>query len=289
MQAGREKIINWILFTGLSFIWGSSFILMKEGMKTLTAYQVASIRILSAGLVLLPFAIRQFRKIPPDKWGLIFLSGLLGSFFPAYLFCIAETKIDSSLASFFNALTPIFTLILGILFFKNKFRQNQWPGVLIGFAGMLLLFIGRGTDTSYVSYSFYVLIATLCYAVNANMVSWYLKEVGSVNIAALAFGSLIIPSFLILFITGFFDLPLDKTAILMSSGAGIVLGVLGTAIASILFYALLKKAGVLFTSMVTYGIPFVALFWGLIAGENINFWQLLGLSIILSGVYITNK
>jgi drug/metabolite transporter (DMT)-like permease len=250
---------------------------------------VASIRILSAGIILLPVAIRQFRKIPPDKWALIFISGLLGSFFPAYLFCIAETKIDSSLASFFNALTPIFTLLLGILFFKNNFRRNQWPGVLIGFAGMALLFAGKGADLSTISYSSFVLFATLCYAVNANMVSWYLKDVGSVNIAAMAFGLLIIPSFLILFITGFFDLPLDKTAILMSSGAGIVLGVLGTAIASILFYALLKRAGVLFTSMVTYGIPFVALFWGLIAGENINIWQVIGLGIILSGVYLTNR
>ena len=110
-----------MLFIALSFIWGSSFILMKEGLKALTAYQVAALRIGSAGLVLLPVAFRQLKVIPPGKLGYIILSGLLGSFIPAFLYCIAETKIDSSLAAFLNALTPISTIVIGVLFLKASF------------------------------------------------------------------------------------------------------------------------------------------------------------------------
>ena len=74
---------------------------------------------LFAGLVLLPFAIKAFRKIPKDKMGIVIVSGLIGNFIPAYLFCIAETKIDSSLAGILNALTPIFTLLIAASVFKN--------------------------------------------------------------------------------------------------------------------------------------------------------------------------
>lgn len=116
----RDKLINWGIFFILSVIWGSSFILMKEGMHVLSPYQVASIRILSAGLILTPFALKALKQIPQNKWLLVILSGLLGNFFPAYLFCIAETEIDSSLAGILNALTPMFTILVGISFFQLK-------------------------------------------------------------------------------------------------------------------------------------------------------------------------
>src|SRR6185503_18929003 len=100
----------------------------------LTPYQVATLRILSAGLVLIPVAIKHLKKIPPHKLGYVLLSGLLGSFIPAFLFCLAETKIDSSLAGFLNALTPIFTIVIGMLFFQQVFQSHKLAGVLTGLA-----------------------------------------------------------------------------------------------------------------------------------------------------------
>src|SRR5687768_5602399 len=100
MVQKSDAMLKWLLFFALTVIWGSAFILMKEGMKALTPYQVASIRMVSAGIVLLPVGIKNFRQIPKEKIGWIFLSGMLGNFIPAFLFCIAETRITSSLAGF---------------------------------------------------------------------------------------------------------------------------------------------------------------------------------------------
>jgi drug/metabolite transporter (DMT)-like permease len=263
---------------------------MKEGMKSLTPYQVAALRIFSAGLVLIPVAIRHFKKIPSNKLGYVLLSGLLGSFFPAFLFCLAETKIDSSLAGFLNALTPIFTIIIGMLFFQQVFQRHKFAGVLIGLAGMLLLLLAKGSvNMQYLSYASFALVATIFYGLNINLVSRHLAGTGSMAVGSVSFVLLLVPCGIILWLTGYFDLPLLRKDMLQATGASALLGLMGTALSTILFYVLLKRAGGLFASMVTYGIPFVALLWGLLAGERINGWQVVGLAVILCGVYITTR
>jgi len=288
----REKLINWILFIILSMIWGSSFILMKLGIDKLNAYEVASLRILSAGLVLVPFAYKAIKTIPRDKIWYAILSGILGSFLPAYLFCIAETKIDSSLAGILNALTPLFTIVIGVSFFHLKASRNKWLGVIIGFVGLILLPFAsnKGIVLKEFYYSLFVLVATILYGVNVNMVGTHLRSVNSTNIAALAFVFLMIPSAIILFAAGYTNHSnLGTNEMLQATAASAVLGILGTAVASILFYVLLKRAGALFASTVTYGIPFVAIFWGLLDHESITIWQVGCLAIILGGVYIANR
>ena len=283
------KIINWVLFLSLCLIWGSSFILMKEGMLVLTPYQVAAIRIFSAGIVLLPFASKALRQVPKDKLLIVIVSGLLGSFFPAFLFCIAETKIDSSLAGILNALTPLFTIVIGIFFFALKAGQQKITGVVVGFIGLLLLFTSNGhLETKNFGYTFLVLVATLMYGINVNLIGRYTKDIGSFNIATIAFSFLTIPCIIILFFTGFFKLNLGGAGVLWSTLASAVLGIMGTAVASIMFYMLLKRAGALFASMVTYGIPVVAVAWGVFYGEKIAIMQVMSMLIILLGVYLAN-
>lgn len=296
MENKNSKLIPWLLFALLSLIWGSSFILMKRGLftangtPTLSAYQVAALRMLSAGVVLLPVAFMHIRKIPRTKTGWIVLSGLLGSFFPAFLFCIAETKIDSSLAGFLNALTPIFTIVVGVLFFQSVIQKQKILGVGIAFAGMVLLFLSNpNINLQYLWYAGFVLLATILYGFNVNIASNHLRDIPSTVIAAIAFGSLVPLSLVVLYVTGYFDLPLSNQELLVSTGASTILGVFGTALATILFYILLKRAGAIFASMVTYGIPFIALAWGLADGESIHGLQVAGLTIILLGVYKANK
>ena len=263
---------------------------MKIGMEVLSPYQVASIRMLSSGVILIPFALPAIKKIPRNKIATVILSGLLGSFFPAYLFCLAETKIDSSLAGILNALTPLFTIILGALFFEVKVSAQRYIGVTIGFIGLCLLFISKGNiSLSYLAFAGMVILATLFYGINVNIIGKYMKQIGSLNIASMAFSFLIFPSLIILFATGYFQYPLIQKVYFTSTIASIVLGVFGTAIASILFYVLVKRAGGLFASTVTYGIPFVAVMWGLMSGERITLLQVGCLAIILAGVYVANK
>lgn len=290
MSGYRGTFINWIIFVGLCIIWGSSFILIKEGIAHLSAYQVATIRILSAGLVLLPVAIRQWKNIPAKKLGYVFLSGVIGSFFPAYLFCLAETRIDSSLAGFLNSLTPVFTIFIGLLFFGQVFQLHKLAGVFIAISGMLVLLFAKGNvNWQFFSYASFALVATILYGLNINLVGRHLHDTPSLAVVAVSFALLLVPCFIILWATGYFSLPLTQRQVLFSSSASTLLGIMGTAVATILFYVLIKRSGGLFASMVTYGIPFIALTWGLLDGETVNSWQVLALGVILAGVYVTTK
>ena len=290
MSAQRGNFINWSLFAILSIVWGSSFILMKVSLRTLVPYQVASVRMISGCLVLLPIAVSQFKKIPAGKLGFVILSGFLGSFIPSFLFCYAISHIDSSLAGFLNTLTPIITITTGVIIFHTTIPRNKIIGITVGFVGMLILFFSKGTaDLKNIGFSFFVLLAVISYAININMVNRHLHDISSTNIAAVSFVPIMIPSLIILWVSGYFNLPLTQTETLLATGAAAFLGIMSTAIASILFYVLLKRAGAIFASTVTYGIPFIALFWGILDGELINTWQLLGLMIILGGVYLTNR
>lgn len=285
-----NKFINWAIFCILSIVWGSSFILMKEGLTVLSAYQVASLRMLFSGLVLLPFAFSAFKKIPKEKMGIVFLSGFLGNFIPAYLFCIAETNIDSSLAGILNSLTPLFTIVVGLSFFKTTINKQKMIGVIIGFIGLCLLFAaGKNISFQNLSFASLVLIATFFYGLNVNVVGKFLKNIRSIDIVSVAFAFLIIPSAFILYLTGYFSMPFNNLDFQQASIAGIVLGVVGTSIASILFYMLIKRSTIIFASMVTYGIPVIAVAWGVYFGESISILQIGSLFIILTGVYIVNK
>jgi drug/metabolite transporter (DMT)-like permease len=287
----NKGILNWFIFILLSFIWGSSFIMMKEGLAYLSAFQVASLRIIFSGIVLLPAAVKHFKSIPKDKVLIIFLSGVLGSLLPAYLFCVAELGIDGALAGTLNSLTPIFVIITGALFFKSKTAANKILGICIAFTGSILLLLSKGHmhESQNLVYVSYVVLATIFYGFNVNMVYKYLKDIGSIQIASVALTLNAIPALVVLYFTGYFNLPLSDSGILYSTGHAALLGILGTAIASILFYKLVKSAGAVFASMVTYGIPIIANCWGIISGEEVGLKQFGCLALILAGVYLANR
>lgn len=287
----KQGLLNWLIFFLLSLIWGSSFVLMKEGLVSLTAYQVASLRIVFSGLVLLPTAIKYFRHIPKNKLVIIILSGVLGSLLPAYLFCIAEEGIDSALAGTLNSLTPIFVIVTGALFFKSKTTFNKVLGILISFTGSILLLFSKGhmQESQNLMYVSFVVLATIFYGINVNMVHRYLKNIASLQIAAVALTINAIPALLVLIFTGYFNLNFADKGIQLSTAASAVLGVMGTALASVIFYMLVKRAGAVFASTVTYGIPVVAIIWGIIYKEEVGWKQVACLMLILLGVYFANR
>ncbi|PZR22571.1 MAG: hypothetical protein DI535_25800 [Citrobacter freundii] len=281
------KLLSWILFILLCLIWGSSFILMKEGSIVLTPAQIASLRIFSAGLVFVPFAVYHIRFIPKKKMGLIILTGLFGNLLPAFLFAAAIVKLDSSLEGILNSLTPICMVIIGIVFFRDKIEWQKILGVVIGFAGLCLLaFSRKDIDLDNIGYAALVVVATLCYGFNVNLVGHYLNDIKPVHMASVSLSFMAIPAGIVLWLQGFGDLDFSYQPVQWSILNVVVLGMVGSAFATVLFYALVQKAGPLFASLVTYGIPFVALFWGTLVGETVTLKDIGCLLLILVGVFL---
>ena len=262
--------------------------------------QIASLRIFSAGIVLLPFAVFHIFKIPAGKLHLVILSAVCGNLVPAYLFAGAIAKnIDSSLAGILNSLTPICVVVIGLLFFKLKISNRKVLGVLIGFAGLCLLTLSgkKGISFENLEYALWILVGTLLYGVNINIVSHYLKEVNPIHLATVSLSFMILPTALVLWQQDFFVLFSSEfnlnfnepSAVRWPIIASVILGVVASAIATVLFYMLVKKAGGLFASLVTYGVPFIAIAWGFIFGENVTALQIGCLGIILGGVYLANR
>lgn len=285
----KGKLGNWLLFIVLSFIWGSSFILMKVGKEALNGFQIGSIRIFAAGLVFLPFAVVHVSQIPRRRIPLIILSGLLGNLFPAFLFAIAIEKIDSALEGILNSLTPLFVILIGIVFFKARVQRNKILGVLIGFAGLVILTLASGINGTNLGYALLVVLATVLYGLNVNIVSYYLKDLPPLKMASVSLACIALPALAVLWYQDVFYIARYDEAARWPILASAVLGIVGSALATMLFYMLIKRAGGLFASLVTYGIPVVAIFWGLLSHEEISLIQVTGLAVILSGVYLTNK
>jgi len=287
---------KWVLFILLCFIWGSSFVLMKLGMFTtdgstvLSAWQVAALRIFTSGMVLLPFAFKSWKRIAHNARAIVLVSGWLGSFIPAILFCLAESKIDSALAGTLNALTPLSTLFMGWLLYRLPVAKSKLLGIFVGLTGCILLFLQKAFDTAYhPGWAGLVVVATFCYGWNVQLVRQKLSGISSLDIATIAFSGMIPFSLILLMITGYFSLPLQEVVYARATIAASILGVVGTALATIIFYRIVKISGTLFASLVTYGIPFVAIGWGIVYGEKITITQVAALAIILGGVYLTNK
>lgn len=263
--------------------------LMKLGLVSLNPYEVAGLRLLSAGLVLLPFFPKAWKKTNRATKIYSVLIGLMGSFIPGILFCIAQTSLNSSYAAILNATTPLFVMIVGYLFFKTTISWVQFFGIVVGFLGVVVLFAHQlGVTAGGFPYKvFLVLLATIMYGINVNVANRYLKFAGPLEVASLSLVLLTPVDLVMLQYQGFFSHIQTSPAFFQSVAAVMFLGIAGTAFATWLFYVLMKRSGPLFSSMVTYGLPFVAIGWGLLAGETVNRYYLGGLTLILMGVYLT--
>ncbi len=284
--------LKWIFLVVLSIVWGSSFILIKKGLIGLTAYQLGSLRIICTTLFLFMVGGKHVVKIKKEHIKPIVYSAFLGTFFPVYLFALAETEVDSAIVSILNSLTPINALLIGYFVFKISFRGNQLLGILVGLSGTAML-IGSGATVNPnqdYSYSIFVLLASLCYAFNVNIIKKYLQNLNAMSIALGNFLVISIPALCILIATGFFNKEtLQATIVQESIGYVILLSVFGTGIAKVMYNRLVQISTPIFSTSVTYTIPIVALFWGMLDNERLVFTQLFAAGIILVGVYLTNR
>lgn len=264
---------------------------MKKALVGLTPVQVGALRILIAGLFLLAIGFKSLKQIKKKHYKYILYTALLGTFFPVFLFAFAVNDIDSSIASILNSLTPFNTFLFGVFAFGVTFKRAQLIGITIGLIGTIVLIVEGASLNPNQNYWFtlLVVIASIGYALNVNIVKKYLSDISALSIVAGNFLLLVLPALIVLYFTGFFSnltfSPSQNTAF----GYLVVLSVFGTGIAKVFYNKMVHLASPIFASSVTYLIPIVAVFWGILDGEELSILQLIAGFVILFGVYLVNK
>ena len=284
----NNKPVNPYVFLGiLAIIWGSSFILMKEGLKHFSSYQVAAMRISFAGIALLPFV--KWRKVVIKAGDLKYfiISGILGSAIPAFLFTAAQTKISSSLAGAINGLTPLVALLVAVVFVGVKFNKLKVYGVIVGLLGAFFLIVGQELNFD-IKYTSLAVLAAVCYGINVNIIKQKLNDYPPRLVAALPLAIISIIGAGVMLYLGF-DISWDQEQDIKSLVAIVILAVVGTSLSLVMFNRLIQQTNTVFATSVTYLIPIVALFWGFLANETISSNQMIGLGFILIAIWLIRK
>lgn len=290
--------LKWIYLVILSVIWGSSFILIKKGLNGLNEYQLGALRIVLSSLILFAIGYKSLRKIKRHHWKWIAISGFVSSFFPPFLFAIAQTRIDSGITSILNSIVPLNTIIVGALFFAIGVSKRQVAGVLLGLLGTVLLIAGgwwsanggpRFSLLADAGYSLLVILATIGYAFNTNIIKKHLNEISALAVTTGSFIFIFIPALVILLFSGFPGQIASDPQMQMASVYVLLLAVFGTAVAKVAYNRLVQISSPVFASSVTYTMPLVAVAWGLIDGEQYGWIQFIAAAIVLAGVYLGNS
>jgi drug/metabolite transporter (DMT)-like permease len=293
-----DKTLILILIGVLSLIWGSSYILMTIGLKSFTPYEVSALRYVFALLAIAPFAFKKLSQISRSDWPWIMVVTFVGTAFPGVVYPTAVQYVDSSVIGIINALTPLFTLCIGLAIFRLRLTLFKGLGVLLGLLGATLLILAgspSGSDTT-VSYALLAVLAPLCYGISTNVIKSKLGHLNPLAITMAMFIQLGLLSVLFLACSPHWLLPMgelsngiDSTMHLQSIAAMVVLGGLGTSLALFLFYNLIQRTSAVAASTVTYMMPLVALFWGKMAGELIDGWHAVGVICIFAGIFLVNR
>ena len=286
----ENKNLKWIYLLILSFVCGSSYILIKKALIGLSPLQVGSLRTIISTVLLLAIGYSSLKSIPRDKWKWILITGLV-SFIPPFLFAYAQTEIDSALAAILNSLTPLATLLIGVGFYRFKIDSKQISGVIIGLIGsVLLMYQGSVINPDQnLLYVFFIIFASVLYAVQVNLLKVHLQDVSAVAITVGNFIFIFPLAVVIFLMSDYKQIDINDEDVKVALFCLLILSIIGTVFAKILFNKFVQIASPVFASSVTYTLPIVALFWGLIDGEVFTLNQFFATVIILIGVYLANK
>ena len=288
----NKNLVAWTLLILLAIIWGSSPILIKKALIKLDPFEIGALRLTLASFVLFPFLAKNLKEIKRKDYLILFISGIVGNLLPYFLYPIAQTKIDSATSGVLTSLTPFFALIIGVLFYKLKATKNNIIGLIVGFLGtsLLILFSNESDGFSVDLFGLFVVAATLLYGINLNLVKYHLNHLKPITITSFSIVSILpITVYILFYSTPFLSHLNNFNNYSLEFGYVFILGVLGTSIATIVFYNLIKIKDTVFASMVTYLMPIVAIIFGVLDGEIINAIQLFGMALIMGGVFINSK
>ena len=284
-------LYSWLLLLFLSLMWGSSYILIKKSLDIFTPLQVGALRLSISGLAFLPYFLLKWKRVDWSKFNWLLLVGITGTGLPSILFPLAQTHISSSVTGILNSMTPLFTMLIGILAFKAPMIWAKALGVLLGLLGALLLIMGgsEGEFGGHVGYGLYIVLATLCYATSTNTVAFKLKDTSSIVISGVSFTLVGIPAIILAYLLGVPEVISSHPEAWTGLGYVTILALGSTVLASVLFFHLIQIMGPIPSSMVSYIVPIVALMWGFMDGEFIGLIHIMGMALIFIGVYLSRR
>lgn len=265
---------------------------MKKGLVALSPVEVAALRITVAGMLVLPIALIKLREVKREHLPKLLFSGLLGVFIPAFLFTTAQQHIDSSVAGILNTLSPLWTLIMGVVFYRQIFRRPAVIGILVGLTGTVMLMLSRsgGSVTGFNAYGLLIVVACAFYGLNLNFVKFNITNLGSLAITSVSIALIGPLGALVLFgLTDFVHTLETVPGAWTAAGYVALLALMSTAIAGLIFNKLVRITTPIYASMVTYIMPLVSVMWGVLDGEHLYVSHFVGMAAILGGVYLANR
>ncbi len=291
----NETLKNWGMLILLALVWGSSFILIKRGLEVFSPGEVGAYRIVAAASFLLPLSLPRLKNLNKHQIFYLVIVGLVGSFIPAFLFAKAQTQLSSSLTGVLNALTPLAVVMIGALFFGSKITKRNGIGLAIAFIGVFILVVvkeGSGLEafSGINAYALFVILACICYGFNLNIIKYKFVTLKPIQITAISL-LMVLPAALIFLLVGtdFSYKVANVPGALKALGYVTLLGVMGTALALILFNVMVKRVTPVFASSVTYLIPIVAIMWGVLDGEVLLWGHYIGIVAVILGVWYGNR
>ncbi|WP_035322671.1 DMT family transporter [Peribacillus kribbensis] len=269
----------------LAALWGASFLFIRVASPELGPFLTVELRVALAAAALLIYAVFikytfSFRA----HWKKYIMVGLLNAAVPFAFITGAELHLTASMASIINATTPMFTAAAAWVWFKTRLSMQKFIGMLIGIAGVVIL-VGWSTgktDGAFMLSALYSLLAALFYGIAGNYIAKNFKEVKPMD---LAIGQQIGASIVMLPFT-LFTLPrsLPSVPALLSV---LVLAVLCTSLAYLLYFYLMGKSGALKTASVTFLVPIFGVGWGaLFLKETIRANTIFGMLVIFAGILL---
>lgn len=281
----------WGMLVALAVVWGSSYMLMKKGLVAFSPVEVAALRLTMSGFILLPFLRKALRNFPKKLTPWLFVVSWVGSGIPPFLFTFSILHTNSALNGIINSLTPVFTMLIGLLVFGNPVTTQKVAGIALGFLGCVCLVIFN-TDGSIAvnAWALLAVLATICYGTSSNVLKSKLGHIHPVELTSLIYALACPPGILILAtFTDFTDTVQTHPRAWEALGYIFLLSTLGSTLAIIVFNIVIQRTSALFASTVTYLMPIVAIFWGFLDGERLGVYHFAGMALILLGVFLMTR
>lgn len=269
----------------LSAFWGISFLLIRYSGEVFPPVWVALLRSVFGVLVLLG-ALRLGRHaLPPARlWKPLLLVALFNNVIPWSFFAWGEQTVSSNIAAIINATTPLFALLIGLSLRESRLRGAVLAGVLLGMGGVALTVSGGlGGGHATVQGIVVLLLASLGYAVATTIAKRTLAGFDPVGLATTQLG---LSAVILLPVALLGAQPAALTS--RAAVSVVVLGVVGSGLAYLLYYGLLARVSPTQVTAVTYALPVWGLGWGALAGEPVGWLSLLGVLVVLSGLGLIN-